>query len=62
MCPKDADRMAKSVDPDQTAPYLDLHYLPKPVWKLKIIMVLLKYKRSSKLQIWLAVLHAVQGV
>ena len=29
MHPKDADRMAKSVEPDQTAPDLGLHYLPR---------------------------------
>ena len=31
MSPKDADRMANSVDPDQTAPDLGLHCLPRPV-------------------------------
>ena len=34
MCPNDADRMANSVNPDQTAPSLDLS-----VRKLRIIMV-----------------------
>ena len=29
--PKDADRMANSVDPDQTAPDLGLHSLPRPI-------------------------------
>ena len=28
---KDADRMANSVDPGQTAPSLGLHCLPRPV-------------------------------
>ena len=36
MSPKDADEMANSVDPDQTAPDLGLHCLPRPV---RIIMV-----------------------
>ena len=31
MSPKDADRMANSVDPDQTAPHLELHWLQRPV-------------------------------
>ena len=31
MGPKDADRMANSVDPDQTASDLDLHCLPRHV-------------------------------
>ena len=35
MNPKDADRNSNSVDPDQT-----LHWLPRPVWKLRIITVI----------------------
>ena len=31
MYPKDTDRMANSVDPDQTAPDLGLHCFPRPV-------------------------------
>ena len=33
--PKDADQMANSVGPDQTALDLGLHYLPRPVWLSK---------------------------
>ena len=36
MCPRDADRMANSIDPDQTAPEeqsdLGLYCLPRPVY------------------------------
>ena len=31
MHPKDADSIANSEDPDQTAPDLGLHYLPRPI-------------------------------
>ena len=31
MSPYDADRMANSVDPDQTAPDLGLHCLPRQI-------------------------------
>ena len=31
ICPKDAEGMANSVDPGQTAPDLGLHCLPRPV-------------------------------
>ena len=31
MSPKDGDGIANSVDPDQTAPDLGLHCLPRPV-------------------------------
>ena len=33
ICPKGADGMANSVDPDKTAPDLGLHCLPGPVCK-----------------------------
>ena len=39
MRPKDADRMANSVSPDQTAAVLGLQCLPRPVRKLRIIAV-----------------------
>ena len=42
MSPNDADGMANSVDPDQTAPQSDqgLHCLPRPIFrKLRIITV-----------------------
>ena len=40
MSPKDTGGMAKSVDPDQTAPDLGLHCLPRPVYqKNRIITV-----------------------
>ena len=31
LCPKDADRMANNVDPDQEQSDLGLHCLPRPV-------------------------------
>ena len=45
MCPKDADRMANSVDPD-----LGLHCLPRPisVRKLRIVTVLNLLTFSNK--------------
>ena len=58
MSPNDADRMANSIDPDQTAPDLGLHCLPRHICP----KTLDHYGRINDNQKWLLSLFSGHGL
>ena len=53
MCPKDADGMANSVDPNQTAPQAHYGNMMTDSWNLRHYMVVINFGLARSLYTWL---------